>query len=169
MAPGAPEREKVALSARALAPMRLAEPFEALRDRSDAILKATGARPKAYLVALGPEPAHRRRVAFMREWFEAGGIEAVYHGAAATVEDAVAGIKASGAAIACLCGDDETYTVQAEACARAVKAAGIRGLCLAGRPGQAEAALRTAGVDDFIHSGGDAITALQGLYRRIAA
>ncbi|MGL1199323.1 hypothetical protein ACSTK3_23420, partial [Vibrio parahaemolyticus] len=30
----------------ALAPMRLAEPFEALRDKSDAALKARGARPK---------------------------------------------------------------------------------------------------------------------------
>jgi methylmalonyl-CoA mutase len=168
-APGAPEREKVAASAGALAPIRLAEPFEALRDQSDVFLQTTGARPKAYLVALGPEPAHRRRVAFMREWFEAGGIEPVYDNAAATAEDAVVGMKASGASIACLCGDDETYAVRAEACARAIKGAGVRQLCLAGRPGEAEAALRASGVDEFIHAGGDAIAALQGLYRRLAA
>ena len=168
-APGAPEREKAAVSAGALAPMRLAEPFEALRDQSDAFLQTTGARPKAYLIALGPEAAHRRRVAFMREWFEAGGIEPVYEGAAATAEDAVIGMKASGASIACLCGDDETYAARAEACARAFKAAGVWRLCLAGRPGPAETALRAAGIDDFIHAGGDAIASLQGLYRRPAA
>ena len=89
--------------------MRLAEPFEALRDRSDAHLRKTGARPKAYLVALGPEPAHRRRVAFIREWFEAGGIEPVYDGEAATPEDAAKRFGASGAEIACLCGDDAAY------------------------------------------------------------
>ena len=59
-------------------PMRLAEPFEHLRDRSDAFLRSTGARPKVYLAALGPEAKHRRRVQFMREWLEAGGFEAVY-------------------------------------------------------------------------------------------
>jgi methylmalonyl-CoA mutase len=169
VAPGAPERDQVAVSAGALAPMRLAEPFESLRDHSDALMQKTGARPKAYLVALGHEPAHRRRVAFMREWFESGGIEPVYDGAAATVEDAVRRMTANGASIVCLCGDDATYAAEAEAYARAVKAAGVKGLCLAGRPGGAEAALRSAGVDEFIFVGGDAVAALDALYRRIAA
>ena len=44
----------------------------------------TGSRPQVYLAALGPEPAHRRRVAFVREWLEAGGFEAVYDGESAT-------------------------------------------------------------------------------------
>ena len=78
-------------------------------------------------------------------------------------------MKASGASIACLCGDDETYAARAEACARAFKAAGVGRLCLAGRPGPAETALRAAGIDDFIYAGGDAIASLQGLYRRPAA
>ena len=37
----------------ALPSLRLAEPFEALRDKSDAILKTTGARPKVFLANLG--------------------------------------------------------------------------------------------------------------------
>ncbi len=37
----------------ALLPIRLAEPFEALRDKSDATLKARGARPKVFLANLG--------------------------------------------------------------------------------------------------------------------
>src|SRR5439155_180319 len=37
----------------ALPPMRLATPFEVLRDKSDAILKKSGARPKIFLANLG--------------------------------------------------------------------------------------------------------------------
>ena len=169
LATGAPEREPITAPAGALGPMRLAEPFERFRDRSDDFLKKTGARPKACLVALGPEPAHRRRVSFMREWLEAGGIQPIYDGAADSVKEAVRRTETSGASIACLCGDDEAYAAQAEACARAVKAAGITGLWLAGRPGEAEAALRGAGIDGFIYSGGDAIASLEALYRRLAA
>ncbi len=122
----------------------------------------------AYLVAIGAEPAHRRRVAYMREWFETGGVQPVYDGEAATPEDAVAKLKASGAELACLCSDDETYAVRAEAFAAAVKAAGVKGLTLAGRPGDLEQRLRAAGVDDFIFMGGDAVAGLKGLYMRVA-
>ena len=160
IAPGAHERQTIALAGSALAPMRLAEPFEALRDRSDAYLRRTGSRPRAYLVTLGPEPAHRRTVAFMRECFEAGGIEAVYDGSAATPEEAARRLQASGAPLACLCGDDESYAARAEAFAGAVKHAGVRGLGLAGRPGDSEAALRAAGVDAFIFAGADVIALL---------
>ena len=68
--------------------MRLAEPFERLRDLSDAYLRSAGARPKVYLAALGPEARHRPRVQFVREWLEAGGFEAVYDGETATADDA---------------------------------------------------------------------------------
>ena len=86
--PGAPEPETIARAEGAMASIRIAEPFEALRAESDARLTARGARPRVYLVALGPEPTHRRRVAFMREWLEAGGLEPVYDGEAATPEEA---------------------------------------------------------------------------------
>jgi methylmalonyl-CoA mutase len=167
LAPGAPEREEAAAGEGALAPMRLAEPFEALRDRSDAILEASGARPKVFLVALGPEPSHRSRVAFMREWLEIGGIAAVYDGEAETPGAAVGRLKASGASLACLCGDDAAYVAGGEAFAVAIKAAGAKGLSLAGRPREAEAGFRAAGVDEFIFAGSDAVAALQGLYRRL--
>jgi len=48
----------------ALPPMRLAKPFEALRDRSDQILKATGARPKVFLANLGTPADFTARAAF---------------------------------------------------------------------------------------------------------
>jgi methylmalonyl-CoA mutase len=168
LAPGAPERNMSELLTGAFQPMRLTEPFEALRDQSDAILEATGSRPRVILVALGPEPSHRRRVAFMRDWLEAGGIEPGYEGEAATPGEAVERLERSGAALACLCGDDAAYAATAEAFANAIKAAGVKGLCLAGRPGKAEGALRAAGVDMFIFDGADAVAGLESLYRRLA-
>ena len=166
---GAPEREALSPAEGALSPFRLAEPFERLRDKSDAIVGRTGSRPRVYLVALGPEPAHRARAAFMREWLEAGGFEPAYDGESATVEAAVERMGASGAPLACLCGDDKVYAAHAAAFARAIRASAAKGLALAGRPGEREAEWRAAGVDDFIFAGGDAVQALEGLYRRIGA
>jgi methylmalonyl-CoA mutase len=166
VAVGAPQRETFPVAGGGFAPIRLAEPFERLRDLSDAVLRRTGVRPKVYLAALGPEPKHRRRVAFMREWLEAGGFEAIYDGEAATAEEAVKRLKATGAPLVCLCGTD-AYADKSEAFAKAIKASGAMGVALAGRPGEFERVWRGAGVDDFIFSGQDAVATLGGLYRRI--
>jgi methylmalonyl-CoA mutase len=167
VAAGAPAREAPASAEGGLTPIRLAEPFERLRDLSDAFLQRAGVRPKVYLAALGPESKHRRRVAFMREWLEAGGFEAIYDGEAATGEEAVKRVRATGAPLVCLCGGDDAYAGQAEAFARALKASGAKGVALAGRPGEFERAWRAAGVDDFIFAGGNAVAGLEGLYQRI--
>ncbi|HLX98708.1 MAG TPA: methylmalonyl-CoA mutase family protein [Roseiarcus sp.] len=166
-AAGAPEREGFAPAGGALGPIRLAEPFERLRDLSDAFLLRTGARPNVYLAALGPEPKHRRRVAFTREWLAAGGFAAVYDGEAVTTEQAVGRLRRSGAPLVCLCGTDEVYAEQAEILAKAFKAAGAKGVALAGAPREFERAWRAAGVDEFIFAGADAVAALEALYRHI--
>jgi methylmalonyl-CoA mutase len=166
---GAPGREAFTPVDGALAPFRLAEPFERMRNKSDAIVEQTGARPKVYLVALGPEPAHRGRVAFAREWLEAGGFEAVYDGESPTAPAAVERVRKSGAPLVCLCGDDKAYAAQAKAFAKSIKASGVEGLALAGRPGEHEAEWRGAGVEEFIFAGGYPVKTLEGLYRRIGA
>jgi methylmalonyl-CoA mutase len=61
----------------ALAAMRLAAPFEALRDRSDQISKDTGARPKVFLANLGRPADFTARATFAKSFFETGGIEAI--------------------------------------------------------------------------------------------
>jgi methylmalonyl-CoA mutase len=167
VAVGAPEREAFAHAQGAMAPIRLAEPFERLRDLSDAYLRSTGARPKVYLAALGPEARHRRRIQFMREWLEIGGFEAVCDGETPTAGEASARLEASGALLVCLCGTDEAYAEQAEAFAKAFKASGMKGVALAGRPGELEPAWRAAGIDAFVFAGADAVATLQGLYVRI--
>ncbi len=145
----------------ALPPMRLAMPFERLRDRSDEILKARGMRPKVFLANLGAAADFTARATFAKSFFESGGIEAVDTEGFADPAALAAAFKASGAALACLCSSNKVYGTQAVAAAKALQAAGARHIYLAGRAGEQEAALRAAGVSNFIFAGGNALATLQ--------
>jgi methylmalonyl-CoA mutase len=170
LAPGG----KAAIKFDALPPMRLAAPFEHLRNKSDDMLKRTGARPKVFLANLGTPADFTVRASFAKSFFETGGIEAVEPSPSSSppamreVKDfasLAAAFRASGAALACLCSSDSIYAGQAIAAAKALQAAGAKHIYLAGRPSEQEAALRAAGVNDFIFAGGDALATLQEAYR----
>ena len=150
-----------------LPPMRLAAPFEALRDRSDAMLKSSGRRPKIFLANLGSAADFTARATFAKSFFEAGGIEAVDSEGFADPAALAAAYKASGAPLACLCSSDKAYAVHAVAAAAALKSAGAKHIYLAGRPGEQEATWRGAGIGDFVFAGGDALAALRDAYRRM--
>jgi methylmalonyl-CoA mutase len=150
-----------------LSPMRLAAPFEALRDKSDALLKKSGARPKMFLANLGTAAGFTARATFAKSFFETGGIEAIDSAGFSDAGALAAAFKASGATVACLCSSDKIYAAQAVAAAQALQAAGARHIYLAGRPGEQEPALRAAGVGDFIFACGDALAALQEAWRRM--
>jgi len=147
----------------ALPNIRLAEPYEALRDASDAILKETGARPKVFLATLGKPADNIARATFAKNFFEAGGIEAVEFSGG----DLAAAFKASGSALACLCSSDEVYANEAAAAARALVAAGARHVYLAGRPGDLAEALKQAGVQTFIFAGCDVLATLRDAHRSL--
>jgi len=151
----------------ALAPMRLAAPFEALRDISDAALKARGTRPSVFLANLGSPADFTARATFAKSFFEAGGIQAIDTEGFADPAKLAAAFKTSGAALACLCSSDKVYAEHAEAAAKALQMAGARHIYLAGRPAEAEAALRGAGVTGFVFAGGDALATLQDAYERM--
>jgi methylmalonyl-CoA mutase len=149
----------------ALSPMRLAAPFERLRDRSDQVLKQRGARPKVFLANLGTPADFTARAAFAKSFFETGGIEAIDTEGFTDPAVLAAVFRTSGAALACLCSQDKVYAGQAAAAATALQAAGAKHIYLAGRAREQEAALRAAGVNDFVFAGGDALTVLQEAYR----
>lgn len=151
----------------ALAPMRLAEPFEALRDRSDAALMAHGARPKIFLADLGTPADFTARATFAKSFFETGGIEAIDSEGFADAAALAAAFKASGAAMACICSSDKVYAASAIEAAKALHGAGARHIYLAGRPSDQEAALRAAGIGEFVFAGGDALATLRDAYRRM--
>jgi methylmalonyl-CoA mutase len=140
----------------ALPRMRLAEPFEALRDAADAMKE----RPKVFLANLGKPADFTARATFARNFFEAGGILGVSSEGLASPQDAVKAFKTSGAKLACICSSDEVYADQAEDVAKALKTAGAS-IWLAGRAGEKEAAYKAAGVGGFIYSSCDVIAALK--------
>jgi methylmalonyl-CoA mutase len=146
---------------------RLAEPFETLRDASDRILAQSGARPKIFLANLGRPADFSARATFAKNFFQAGGIEAVTNDGFASRDQMVAAFKGSGSALACLCSSDEVYARDAVDAANALAAAGAV-LYLAGRPGERERALRTAGIEGFIFAGCDALAALRTIHGLIA-
>ena len=144
----------------ALPSQRLAEPFEALRDRADAARQ----RPVVFLATLGPIADFTARAGFARNLFEAGGLAApsgdgFARDSGTDIATLVAAFTASGARLACLCGSDAAYAAEGVAAAQALTAAGAT-VWLAGRPGELEAELNKAGVSSFIYAGGDVIEAL---------
>jgi methylmalonyl-CoA mutase len=152
----------------ALTPMRLAEPYEALRDKSDAILKKTGARPKVFLANLGKASDFTARAMFAKNFYEAGGIEAAANDGFTSRGEMIAAFKASGAKLACLCSSDKLYETEAADAAKALTAAGAT-VHLAGRPGGLETALKEAGVKTFIFMGSDVLATLRTTHDNLGA
>jgi methylmalonyl-CoA mutase len=147
--------------------IRLAEPFEHLRDASDRMLARTGARPKVFLANLGTPADFNMRMNFAKNFFAAGGIETAANDGFASREEMIAAFKASGAKLACLCSSDEVYAREAAAAAQAFRHAGAS-VWLAGRPTALERELTQAGVCGFIFAGCDALAALRRAYDLIA-
>jgi methylmalonyl-CoA mutase len=156
------------LRAAPLRPHRLAEAYEALRDASDAALAREGARPRVFLANLGPVAAFSARATFAKSLFEAGGVEALGDDGFASAAQAAAAFKASGAALACLCSSDEIYATMGRQSAASLSAAGAAAVYLAGRPRESEAALRQAGVADFVYAGCDVLELLKKAHERCA-
>jgi methylmalonyl-CoA mutase len=155
-APGSPGFEP-------LARFRLAEPFERLRDRSDAYLALHGERPKVFLACLGRASDFNARASFAKSLFESGGIEAVE----GSGDNLAKRFKDSGAKLACLCSSDKVYAGEAESTAKALGATGAKRVYLAGQPGNNRQAFEAAGISTFLHQGCDTLATLSAAYDEI--
>ena len=116
--------------------IRLAEPFEALRDASDRMLARTGARPKIFLANLGTLADFTARATFAKNFFEAGGIEAVNREQRQPPLPLHRAFKASGAPSPACARPTASTNGRRPTAAEALKAAGARHIYLAGRPGE---------------------------------
>jgi len=151
----------------ALKPHRLAEPFEALRDASDKAFAATGARPRIFLANLGTLAEFTARASFAKNFFEAGGIEAVTNDGFKSYSEMIAAFKASGAKLACLCSSDAVYESQVMKAAEALAQAGATHMYLAGRP-KDPTPYKGAGIGTFIFAGCDTLATLTAAHRLLA-
>jgi methylmalonyl-CoA mutase len=163
-----------------LAPHRLAEPFEALRDRADAVAARTD-RPRLFLANLGRIADFTARATFAKNLFEAGGFTVIGNdgfadGAGETDLGAlIAAFRAAQTPFACLASSDDVYASPAamalspEEVARHLRKAGAISLVLAGKPGAQEARYREAGVAHFAYSGCDVLGLLDTLLTEAGA
>jgi methylmalonyl-CoA mutase len=162
-----PKESAATVAVEPLPSIRLAEPFDALRDASDQMLAKTGARPKVFLANLGKLADFTARAMFAKNFYEAGGIEAAGNDGFKDQAAMITAFKASGAKLACLCSSDTIYAAQAADAAKALTAAGAI-VHLAGRGGDREAELRQAGVKSFVFMGCDVVSTLQAAHDILA-
>lgn len=133
---------------------RPAEPFERLRDASDAYAQQHGHRPVVALVTLGKASDHAARTTYAESFFATGGIEVK---TLASADD----YKPSVSPLACICTSDDLYASEGAAAAKALKEAGAEHILAVGRPGDLRKELKAAGVEGFIHQGCDMIEHLR--------
>jgi methylmalonyl-CoA mutase len=139
---------------------RPAEPYEAFRDRSDAVLAQTGSRPRAFLATLGPLAAYTARAGFARNLLAAGGMETPEAGPTESAAEVAAAFREAGTPVAVLCSSDALYTERAAETVRALRDAGARQVLLAGT---AEA----PGLDGHVAAGCDALAVLGSVYETL--
>ena len=163
--PAPPKSGSVAggVQVRPLAPFRPSEPFEKLRRLADNFTLSTGQAPQVFLACLGPLASHAARATWISNFLAAGGIESIQSAPLLQSPEAGRAFAESGATVACLCAADDVYAELAEATTSLLKTAGARYVLVAGRPKGQEAALKGAGVDQFIYSGCDMVETLQSL------
>jgi methylmalonyl-CoA mutase len=124
---------------------RGAEPFEALRERTDAVT-AAGGRPRAALVPVGDVNKARPQLDFARNVLAVGGFLSQTLAPEAEPPPDVG--------LYVLCAAPEVLAEHGPAVVRRLRDAGARRVLVAGRPTDA---LREAGVHDFVHRGRDVL------------
>ncbi len=149
---------------------RYAADFEALRDRSDAHLARTGARPTALLLPLGPLAEHNIRATFAANLLASGGIEAINPGPVDASGVAAAVAAAGSPAVAVVCGTDKRYHDEASDIVDAARSAGVSRVYLAG-PEQALGDLKDTAhrPDGFLTAKINAVEALSNLLTELGA
>lgn len=139
-----------------LVTVRLAEPFEALRDRADH-LAAKGARPAVFLVGLGEDFVAAADLA--AGLFASGGATVIGNQAHPTPKAAVEAFARSGAPFACICLSRDAADVASLAIA--LRKAGARRVYAA--TANAPPAATIAGIDAVIAKGTDAVALIGDL------
>lgn len=143
------------------APIRWAEPFEMLRDRTE----TKSPRPAVFFANMASLAEFAPRAMWTRNLLAAGGVGAIGpEDAHATMDALIDAFRASTARVAVIASTDACYAEHGENCAQRLKAAGADWVLIAGKPGESEARLRAAGVDQFVYAGVDALKELETLH-----
>lgn len=143
----------------ALPQRRLAEPFEALRDACDAFAESNGAPPAVFLAAIGNPAQFTGAVGFARNFFAAGGIDAIVGSGGTDVKAIATEFKKSGANAAVLCSEAAIYEDMASDMAAALSSSGAKKTFSVGRPEGGLASVEKS-IDGFVFDGCDVLAML---------
>ena len=150
-----------ASDAGALPSVRYAAQFEQLRNRSDAHLAATGARPTVLLATLGPIAEHNACAGFITNLLAAGGIAGITPGPLDSAEAIAKAFTETHTPVAIVCGTDKRYAASGSDAVHALRDAGAEHVFVAGA--EKTFADHEHQPDGFLGVGIDAVAALTGL------
>ncbi|MFT7669970.1 MAG: methylmalonyl-CoA mutase [Planctomycetota bacterium] len=139
---------------------RLAAPFEALRDKSDAHLEKHGLRPQAFLANIGESHEFRARAIFATNLLAVAGIQTIDSEGFDDVAKATEAFINSNSTLCVITSSDKGYLEFATPLARSLKTHGAT-ILLAGRPGDKREEWSAAGIDEYIHLGCEALEILE--------
>jgi methylmalonyl-CoA mutase len=130
---------------------RAAEEYESLRIAARDMAQL-GKPARIHQLNMGPSRRYRIRADWTSSFFQVAGFELLNEDDYTDIDAAVKALKKSGARVAIITSDDETYATTVEPLAKAIHAldSGIK-ILVAGAPGDNEEAWRAAGVQDFVH------------------
>jgi methylmalonyl-CoA mutase len=134
-----------------LTPYRGAEPFEALRLRTERHAARTGRRPRVLLLEYGELKMRKARVAFSLNLFAAAGFEIVSAASEADPAAAANVIAERQPDLVVLCSTDPQYLPMARPLIEMLRQSKAVPVIVAGYPKDDIAQLQRDGVADFIH------------------
>ncbi|MFQ5569019.1 MAG: methylmalonyl-CoA mutase family protein [Rhodothermales bacterium] len=163
-----PPVSQEALTVEPIPAMRAGEPFETLRLRTERFTLRTGRRPSVLLVPFGHPGSANARAVFSRNFFGCAGFDILEAPPSLTVDQAWADASNQQVDIVVLCSSDDDYQTAIPKLAEIVKSE-VRPLFLvvAGYPKASIHALKSAGVDDFIHRGQNLLETLSSYQERL--
>jgi methylmalonyl-CoA mutase len=159
-----PERESIA----PLHLHRRSEPYETLRQKTEAHRERTGRALKVFMANMGPLARHKPRSDFATAFFNVAAMETVFNDGFAGPAAAAEAALASGARAVVICGTDDDYMDTVVPVTAAIKAGDPGVLVIvAGYSPKYVDSFRQAGVDEFIHLKADALAVLRKLQHHL--
>jgi methylmalonyl-CoA mutase len=129
-----------------LKPYRAAQPFEALRYKTD-VYARSNRRPVAFMLPIGNLTMRKARAQFSTNFFAVAGFEVIDNNGFNTVKEGLQAARAKNADIVVICSSDEEYAVLAPQVAEQLK---NEILVIAGHP-ECKSELEAKGITNFIH------------------
>jgi methylmalonyl-CoA mutase len=154
-----------------ISPLRIhrrSEPYETLRQNTEAHRERTGETPKIFMANMGPLARHKPRSDFATAFFNVAALETIFNDGFDSPAAAAEAALASRARAVVICGTDDDYMNTVVPVTEKIKAGDPQVLVIvAGYSPDYVESFREAGVDEFIHLKADALDILRKLQHHL--